>query len=454
MVMLLTIGALCISGNAMASEEGLRKEILDLKAKLDEFGQLKARVVELEKKLYAQGCSISSQGTTVEEIKKSLIEYKPGEGLTVPPCGIEITTGATLVLQGATDANNAQDREASSLGAAWSADIFIQKAFDDYAIALMHLEPGQGQGAEDELSLFSNVNRDNNDTGANVPVTELWYEHYLFHKQVAITAGKMDPANYLDQNEYAHDETTQFLGRIFKQNPAIEWPDDNTLGARLIIAPEVISGLSIESTYFDADNDWENILDRPFVSAQLNIEPAAILHADKGRWNGNYRFYWWMDGRDRAKLVGAGENPADAVKKFNYGFGMSIDQAITDALGVFGRFGWQRPEIAQLSVSPNSAPVFISWSGGLQVNGILWNRPDDVFALGVGQLFPSRHYKDAGNGGAAEGHLEAYYYFKVTKNLAISPDLQLIWNPDGINEPYHGDDNTIFVYGVRAQLNF
>lgn len=432
----------------------MREEIAVLKVKLSEMDALKARLAELEKKLDAQGCAITTQGTTVKEIKESLIQYKPGEGLKVPPCGIEITAGATFVLQGTPNANNTGNKEASRFDAAWSADIYIQKVFEEWGYALMHLEPGQGRGAEEDLSLYSNVNRDQNDTSANIPITELWYEHYLFARQVAITAGKMDPANYIDQNEYAHDETTQFLGRIFRQNPAIEWPNDNTLGARLIIAPEMLPYLSIESTYFDADNDWEAVFDRPFISTQLNLKPSKAFNIDPEQWDGNYRFYWWIDARNHAKLVASGESAANDVKNSNTGFGLSFDQMITDGFGIFGRFGWQRPDLALASTSANSAPAEVSWSGGLQMTGKYWKRADDVLACGIGQVFPSSYYKDAGNGGAQEGHFETYYKCQLLKWLAFTPDFQWIWNPRGISHSYQGDNNTIFVYGVRGQIDF
>ena len=415
------------------------------------------RFAELEQKLEAQRCVLSNQGSTVAEIKDSLIQYRPGEGVKVPSCGIEITADATFVLQGTPNANNAGEAEASRCDAAWSSDIFIRRAFDDWGLALIHLEPGQGQGAEGELSLYSNVNRDQNDTNANLPVTELWYEHYLFNKQIAITAGKMDPANYVDQNEYAHDECTQFLGRLFKQSPAIEWPDDNTLGSRLIIAPEALPYLSLETACFHAANNWEIVFERPFVSTQLNLKPAGILGLDREQWDGNYRIYWWMNGRDHSKLVTQDESAADDTKNVNTGFGFSVDQTITDTFGAFARFGWQNPALALASSSSvNSAPCEVAWSGGMQMSGKHWMRPDDVAAFGIGQVFPKERLKNMnnGDGGAAEGHFEAYYRCRILKWLALTPDFQWIWNPRGISEPYQGDDNTIFVYGVRGQVDF
>jgi hypothetical protein len=409
-----------------------------------------------------------AQQGTVNEVKQSLIQavpaeglikYAPGEGVELP-CGFKMQADATFVVQGTPNANNPGSGNKSQCDASWSADLFIEKAFDDWGLALMHLEPGQSNSLEDALSLYSNVNRDINNTDANVPITELWYAHYLFDKQLTVTAGKMDPANYLDQNEYAFDECTQFLARIFRNSPAIEWPDDNTLGASMTIAPEAIPYLALNASYFNANNTYKDIFDKPFISAEITFMPARAFKYDKNMWDGNYRLYWWYNGLEHSKLVTQGESAADACKEKNTGFGISFDQMITDIFGVFARLGWERHDINIVSTNPNAAPLEGMWSCGAQMTGKYWNRPDDVLAFAVGQALPSKDYKDSdtalslGAGGAAEGHLEAYYNMKVTKNLAISPDLQWIWNPHGISETYQGYASSIFVYSIRGQLDF
>ena len=429
-------------------------EINMLKTKIAEMEQLKIEVEELKKQICTK-CSLVEVHGTVQEIKESLIQYKPGEGVELGPCGIKIQADATYVLQGTPNANNAADgTHKGRCDAAWSSDIYISKAFDDWGLALLHMEPGQGVGAEDQLSLYSNVNRDSNDTGANVPITEIWYEHYLFERQLTLTAGKMDPANYLDQNQYAFNECTQFIARIFRNSPAIEWPDDNTLGGQIVLAPNFMPYLALNATYFNANNSYEDVFSKPFISTELTIKPSQIFGWDDNNWDGNYRFYFWYNGLDHTKLVGQGEPAPDYPKEQNVGYGLSFDQMLTDALGVFVRAGWQRQDITFVSTNPNAAPIEGQWSCGCQFCGKLWHRDDDVLGIAIGQAIPGKPYKDAGNGGAPEGHFEAYYRFKVTSNLYISPDLQYIWNPRGITEDYQGHDGTICVYGVRGQLDF
>lgn len=455
-------------GIVSASEEALRREIEALKIKVAEMDRLKAQMADLQKQISEQKCSILAQQGTVNEVKQSLIQavpseglikYAPGEGVELP-CGFKMQADATFIVQGTPNANNQGIGNKSQCDASWSADIFIEKIFDDWGLALMHLEPGQSNGLENALSLYSNVNRDINNTSANIPITEVWYEHYLLNRQLTLTAGKMDPANYLDQNEYAFNECTQFLARIFRNSPAIEWPEDNTLGASITIAPGLLPYLAFNASYFNANNTYENIFDKPFISTELTFMPAKAFGYDAKMWNGNYRAYWWYNGLDHSKLTQQGESPADVVKEKNYGMGLSFDQMITDAFGVFVRLGWDRHDIDIVSTNPNAASLEGMWSCGVQMTGKYWRREDDVLAFAIGQAFPSKQYKDsdaalaAGAGGAAEGHFEVYYNFKVTKNLKISPDFQWIWNPHGISEPYQGYQNTIFVYGTRMQLDF
>jgi len=453
---------------AFAGEEEMMAEIRALKAKLAEMDTLKTRVAELEKQVNEQRSSILAQAGTVNEVKRSLIQavpserlikYEPGEGIELLH-GFKIQAATTFIVQGSPNTNNPGAGNKSRCDATWSADIFIEKTFDDWGLALIHLEPGQNDGLEGQLSLYSNVNRDVNATDANVPITEVWYEHYLFDKQVTITAGKMDPANYLDQNEYAFNECTQFLARIFRNSPAVEWPNDNTLGAQIVLAPEVIPYLAINATYFNADNTYEDIFDHPFISSELTFMPAKAFGYDEDMWGGNYRFYFWYNGLDHTKLVAQGEPPSNDSKERNMGIGLSFDQKITDVFGIFMRLGWQKNDIDIVSTNPNAAPLEGMWACGAQMTGKYWNRPDDILAFAIGQALPSKQYKNsdaalaAGAGGAAEGHFEVYYNCKITKNLAISPDFQWIWNPHGISEPYQGYNSTIFVYGVRGQLDF
>jgi len=268
-------------------------------------------------------------------------------------------------------------------------------------------------------------------------VTEAWYEHYFSALPLALTFGKIDPTSYVDTNEYANDECAQFLGRIFRNSPVVEFPDDNAAGVRATIEP--VDFLDVELAAMDANADWEDAFDNIFFSGQLNFKPNLFER------QGNYRFYGWLNDKDYIRW-----DDAAKTKEENYGFGLSFDQELTDVLAAFARYGWQNPEVY---ADGSEFSLEQSWSAGIQLAGSLWGRDDDVFAIAFGQVIPSDDYKKANSVKAdSEEHLEVYYSFKVNDHLTVSPDIQVIW------DPYGGDatngDKTIFVGGVRTQVDF
>ncbi|MBL7156565.1 MAG: carbohydrate porin [Candidatus Omnitrophica bacterium] len=428
---------------------------------LTEIQSLKMRVDELEKKMVKQDMKAISLEHVRDEVKKSLIEYKPGEGMRVEPAGLNIGAGITFVAQGTPDANNAGAGENSIFDASYSADVEIAKEFEDWGFAYLHLEGGENDTIENELEVFSNVNREAADTGSRVEFAEWFYTQFALDKQIAFTLGKMDCGDRVDQNEYANDEKTQFLAHMFRNSPVMEFPPGNALGMDLILAFEPISFIQTELSYFSGDADYDDVFDKNFYSFQFNFRPSEIeaLGIDTEQFDGNYRTYFWMNDRNHEKLAKDDES-SDKGKILNYGFGFSFDQMVTDAFGLFGRFGWQRPDvlpgdITMVDVTTNPTLEW-SWSTGGQVAGKYWKRDDDVLACAIGQIFPSKAWKDASPSdfGAGEGHIEIYYKCQLFKWLAISPDFQLIWNPYGVSHSYQGENDTIFVYGTRAQVDF
>ena len=276
----------------------------------------------------------------------------------------------------------------------------------------------------------------------------------MFDKQLTVTIGKMDASGRLDQSEYANDEVTQFLGCMFKNSSAIEFPADNAFGVDLLLAIEPIDFVHCEVGYFEGDADFEDIFDGGFYAFQIHVIPSALFEwIDAEAWNGNYRFYSWINMRQHTKLLDLSEN-----KKINYGFGASCDQMITDVFGIFGRYGWQRPDVMAADAAagnpPDMATVEHAWSAGAQMTGKYWWRENDILAFAVGQAFPSDEYDRAGGGGSAEGHIEVYYSVKLNECLTVTPDIQVIWNPNGIGRSSEGDNDTIFVYGLRGQFDF
>ncbi len=411
---------------------------------MKEIRALKERVAELEAKV-----AVEDKGEETHEVPEhedrthvhdEHVFHRKGVKEMFEYEGFRIGAGGTFIVQGTPNANNAGDNEDSRVDGSYSLEIEIEKELGNFGLAYILMEPGQGDGLNNDLSLFSPVNFDAADTASHPLVTEVWYEHYFYDNQLTVTGGKLYVPNYLDANEYANDETAQFIGSMFRNSPAIDLPDDNGLGLRCNISPEVMDFLEFELVWMEENADWEDVFDHPFLSAQFNFMPAKAFDYDEEMWGGNYRMYVWYNGGDHIRL-----EDAEKTKERNYGFGLSCDQKITDIFGVFGRFGWQDPRVSTLEYH---------WSMGFQMTGSYWNRDEDVVAIAVGQAIPGSEYGDAGNPHDNETHLETYYALKLNDYLTLSPDLQMIWNPNGVGNKDDGDNDPIFVYGVRGQVGF
>jgi len=420
--------------------------------------KMQARIEALEKKVAEQDSYIAKQHAESSTRQAKITEYEskfsqfeeklkrvPGEPMQLME-GLELGAGGTMIVQGANNVNyNGDDHtlKESRADGSYSADITLGKEFKEVdGKAFLHLEAGQGAGLEDNLVLYSNVNRDAGDSNAHVEVTELWYEQGLFKDRAALTFGKLDPTAYFDQSEVANDETTQFLGRIFRNSPAVEFPD-NTAGIRLAYLP--VEWLELGYGVFDGNGDWEKIGDNLFNIGQAHFKTTFF------NLPGNYRFYGWNNNVYHTKWL-----DTEKQKESSYGFGLSFDQKVTDIVTLFTRYGWQDPKVYNpdiMATGDLNYSLEQSWSAGLQIEGKPWGREKDVFAFVVGHVIPSDDYKKATDRLAkTEGHLEAYYRIHVNNHLSLSPDFQYIWNPFG--KDVTDDTGSIFVGGMRAQVDF
>ncbi len=393
------------SGQAMTIEE--------------EIAILKERIAQLEERLARQE-------------KKETETTKFFENLSVGG-------GMTFVMQGASGANGDAflDGEEDTTDAAYSFDLEFEKKLGEGGVIVFHFETGDGAGIDDELKVFSPVNRDADDSDNSVSFTEGWIALPVLSKSVTLAFGKLDVTRYLDQNNFANDETTQFLGSTFRNSPVVEFPDDNAVGAHLLWT--VANHLEISLVMADANADGDDFFDGVFSACQVDYQPQFLNQ------EGHYRVYFWHNNKKHIKWL----DPAK-TNESSYGIGLSFDQTLTPTVGIFGRYGWQNPNVF---AEGQDFSLEQAWSVGLQWKLGLGKRENDIFAIALGQIFPSSEYKKANDvRGWSEKHLEAYYSIYINDVLAITPDIHVIWQPFG-GDATNGDD-TIFVGGIRTQVTF
>jgi len=401
---------------------------------MEEIKALKARIEQLEKKLAEQDTKIEQQVTKLEEQSSSIEEIK---GIKDALGNLEFSLGATNVIQGTIN-NDRNVKKAPGLGGkgddtdvTYSVDLEITSKIGEHGTALLYLEAGEGEGLNSEAGGLSGVNADATMDDADVQVSEVWYEHNFLNDSLVATIGKLDVTRWLDANEVANDETSQFLADIFVNNMAVDWPD-YAYGARMSYYPNDL--IEFNTTAVEADSDWEDLFDDNFFMVEAVIKPKL------GELEGNYRFYGWRNSGEHEKL-----RASRRTDKSGEGFGLSFDQQLSEHITGFARWGVADDDVYA---------VRRSWSLGFQVAGALWDREDDMLGVAFGRAETSESYRDmirAGGFGTtpAESRLEAYYRYQLNDHIALSPDIQWV---DGLAGA--SDSDAITILGVRAQLDF
>lgn len=363
--------------------------------------------------------------------------------------GLKIGGGLTITAQGVAHYKNADQHGAGAI----SADIVLESPVGKDGRAVAVLDFQRGAGLQNLPPFFTSPN--GNATGPNndiesfnndqIHVAQFYYEHNIA-QNLAASIGQLDITGYFDTNRFANNERIHFLANEFANNPAIEFGGTEnfyTLGARLTYWP--VESVDITIGAFEGNGDYADSFDKPFSMAEINFK---FKPADK---EGNYRVYYWKrHGRDSSANT-ANPNDADLLKAKNDGVGFSIDQVVTDAVGVWLRAGVQREKVAQFDRHI---------SGGVNITGEIFGRGNDKIGLGYGMTLMGRDYKDYKKSvspdfeSGAEHYLELYYNISVAdapqnKGFHISPDIQYVMNPGG-------DVNAakLFIYGIRLQTFF
>jgi len=140
------------------------------------------------------------------------------------------------------------------------------------------------------------------------------------------------------------------------------------------------------------------------------------------------------------------------------GIGISLEQNITDDLGLFfrGMYSDGQTEVDAFNSADRSASL-----GGI-LKGTPWQRPFDIVGLGSGLSWISQiHAQYLAMGGvdgfvgdgalrqAAEGVAEIFYSLNLLRALWLTADYQHLWNPG-----FNADRGPVEIIGARVHGEF
>lgn len=337
-----------------------------------------------------------------------------------------------------------------------------------------HLRTGQGLGLNSAFTNLKHLATAPNGlafrvSGANtddsVPVLgEAWYQAAIplplggfapnSRETLELTFGKMDFFGFFDQNAVAGDESKQFLNSVFVHNPLLDAGGETGVDGNGF-QPGLIAAYVNQS---DKSQPWRLSFgifgsgDKGANYQRSLSSPLLVVQAEKqlrlfGGLSGNYRIYGWT----RSQGV-----DFDGTNRRHSGFGLSINQRVSDNIALFARYG----KMVQGQLAFNQA-----LTAGAEVSGDYWGRAGDSLGIAGAWLQTGKAYRgnpvttyldDAQTQAVstftpqgAERIAELYYRFRVSPQIDLSPDFQ--WIGRGGGNP---DAKSVRVIGLRANIAY
>lgn len=233
-------------------------------------------------------------------------------------------------------------------------------------------------------------------------------------RRVVLTAGKMAVIDLFDNNAYSHDGRTQFLNWALLTHGAFDFAAD-------------VKGYSVGATlelYYD---NWAARFGRYQQPSQSNgpkLDGKMLEHYGDQLEIEHSHMLWNQPGtvhlllfHNRAEMGGFSDAVAFAqanggtpdvanVRKLTdkYGWGVALEQRITDDIGAFLRISRNDGESETFAFTEIERSI----SGGLSIAGKRWSRPDDTVGVAIavnGLSDAHRQYIALGGHGAFIGDL-------------------------------------------------
>jgi Carbohydrate-selective porin, OprB family/S-layer homology domain len=264
---------------------------------------------------------------------------------------------------------------------------------------------------------------------STVSFDKIRYTTTLFSDNFRIFVGpRIDLFEIIDTNSFANNEEVDFSNGFFINNPLITF---------------IFAGPG-------AGADWK-------ISDQFSFR-AAYIARDGGRSSGS-----GFGGLTGSNSIGSAElefRPSQSAKiKLQYSgftvqnnatstpvktdaFGVNAEWAITPNVGIFGRYGTGTSKF----FTPGLVDANLNtWQLGFAFPDLF--APGNTLGIAAGQPYRFTNAPFVSSG--TELDYELYYNFKLNDRITLTPDIQVISQPNNV-----AGNSTITVGTLRAVFNF
>ncbi len=288
-------------------------------------------------------------------------------------------------------------------------------------------------------------------------------------KRLELRLGKMSTVDFFDLNSIGSDSHQQFMNWAIDNNGAYDYAADTrgyTYGfvaeyysgnwaARFgeMLMPTVANGITLDWNLPRARGEnFEGEYHTSLIPKHATIVRALsfINHANMGSYREAIDGY--LSGKDAVPDVTLYRKQG----RVKSGFGLNVEQELTDHWRTFGRLGWNDGENESFAYTEVDRTAIL----GTDYSGKQWRRPQDkIGAAFVANALSGDHREYLALGGLGfllgDGHLnyglekiiETYYTAHLWRGISAAFDYQHVTNPG-----YNQDRGPVSVYSIRLHV--
>jgi len=291
----------------------------------------------------------------------------------------------------------------------------------------------------------------------------------LPRRRLEIRLGKFSMPDFFDLNSAGSDTHFQFNNWSVDNNGAYDYAadtrgytvgimadfEDRNWGFRFAegLMPKVANGIDLvwRPWQVHAEN-WEFELRRGVIPKKAGV--VRVLAYTNYANMGIYREAVAQFQEGLVPAPDITNHPWHITRK--YGFGVNLEQNLTQNLTAFARSGWDNGKTESFAYTE----IDLTFAGGVGMNGAKWRRKQDRAGIAfVSNGIKKDHQNYLADGGygfllgdgrlnyGRENILESYYTAHVWRGIYLAPQLQYIVNPG-----YNRDRGPVVVPGLRLHI--
>src|SRR5579864_2974943 len=279
------------------------------------------------------------------------------------------------------------------------------------------------------------------------------------------TIGKMSVPDFFDDNAYAHESRTDFMNYAIVDSGAFDYAADQIDYTWGMVGELNQKTWAVRGGYFLVPTVQEgNDFDTHFFRRGqyvVEAEDRYSLFAQPGK----LRIGAWLTSAFAGSFAATLADPAlnldiaaTRQTRNEYGFYLSLEQAVTGDFGVFSRLSWRNGQTEIMSFTD----IDRSLSFGGVLKGTSWGRPgEQIGVAGVvnGLSTEYRAFLAAGGLGDIIGDgalnyreekiLETYYAYRLDKGSTFTFDYKFVADP-----AYNADRGPVHIFTGRFHSQF